>query len=288
MTIKFHKLRKIGGIGSIQVPPNLPFPSLTHNIYLVSFADAADFQGSLGTVEISETAELATTDFLEGNYDHHLVMPNHAKNFIVQLLNKGWEKFISKSGLLSHQMANGKTCYYYHKGRGDAMVSFNGVNQKRSRRSLWGYKTVLGPGNIKTKKYWHYGITAKAISFPEFSLVIKAHVLFSDDGIHIWESKSRLHSARRSWCNNWWNPHWRDRLLAIVTYLSNDQPTFEMCMGGTSSFVVHSQPMIFSSPMSYIGPKDQMPLEDEEDTEVLDPDLLEDYPFERDSEVYDE
>lgn len=287
-TIKFHKLRRIGGIGSIQVTSNLPFPALPHNIYLVSFANAADFQGSLGAIEISETIELSTMDFLDGNYDHRLVMPNHARNFIVQLINKGWEIFISKSGLSSHQMANGKTCYYYHKGSGDSMVSFDGVNQKRSRRSLWGYKTVLGVGGIKTKKFWHYGITAKTISSPEFSLVIKAHVLFSDDAIHIWDSKSRLHAARRSWCNNWWNPHWRDRLLAIVTYLSNNQPTFEIFMGGTSSLVVHSQPMIFSSPMSYIGPKDQMPIEDEEETEVLELDLLEDYPLAKDSEGYDE
>jgi hypothetical protein len=287
-TIKFHKLRKIGGIGSIQVPPILPFPALSHNIYLVSFADASDFNGSLGAIEITETTEIPTIDFLEGNYDHRLVMPNHARKFLVQLINKGWEGFISKSGLLSHQMANGKNCYYYHKAIGDAMVSFDGVNHKRSRRSLWGYKTVLGLGGIKTKKYWHYGISAKAISSPNFALVIKAHVLFSDDAIHIWDSKTRLQSARRSWCNNWWNPHWRDRLLAIVTYLSKDQPTFEVSVGGSSPIVVHSQPMMFTSPMSYMGPKDQMPIDDEEESEVPDLDLLEDYPFEKDSEGYDE
>jgi len=287
-TIKFHKLRRIGGIGSIQVPPILPFPAISHNIYLVTFADASDFNGSLGAIEISETNEIPTTDFLEGSYDHRLVMPNHAKNFIVQLINKGWEIFISRSGLLSHQMANGKNCYYYHKGIGDAMVSFDGVNHKRSRRSLWGYKTVLGLGGIKTKKYWHYGISAKTISSPDFALAIKAHVLFSDDAIHIWDSKTRLHSARRSWCNNWWNPHWRDRLLAIVTYLSKDHPSFEINIGGSSPIVVNSQPMVFTSPMSYLGPKDQMPIEDEDESEVLDLDLLEDYPLEKESEGFDE
>ena len=74
----------------------------------------------------------------------------------------------------------------------------------------------------------------------------------------------------------------------MAAHISNDQPTIEICMGGTSSIAIYSQPMIFSSPMSYIGPKDQMPIEDEEETEVLDVDLLEDFPFEKDSEGYDE
>ncbi len=278
-TIKFHKLRRVGGYGSIQVPPSLPYPTISHNIYLVSFADAVDFTGGLGNVEICQTEEILTKEFLAGNYDHRLLHPKYVKKFVIQLVNQAWENFISNSKLRSYQMANGKTCYYYHQGTGDAKVSFSGMNQKRSWRYLWGYKTVLGAGGNRVKKYWHYGITGKANSFPEFLLLVKAHVLFSDDAVHIWDSKSKLHAARRSWCNNWWNSQWRDRLLAIMTFLANDQPQFSMPVGNNTSITVQSQPISFNSPISYLGPKDQMPDDDDQDMEVPDLDLLEDFPY---------
>jgi len=286
--IQFHKLRRVGGIGSIQVPSNLPYPGLTHSDYLVSFADASDFTGQLGNVEIINTTDIAVGDFLQGNFDQHLVHAKHAKKLIIQLINKAWEKYIANTSLTPYQMSNGKTCYYYHHGCGEAMVSFLGVNQKKTRRSLWGYKTVLGIGGIKMKKFWHYGISGKAISFPEFVLLLKSHVLFSDDGIHIWDSKSKLHAARRSWCNNWWNPHWRDRLLAMVTFIANDQPQFEMAVGKESFIVVQAQPISFLSPISYLGPKEERPEEEDEDTEVLALDLLEDFPFDSDKEENDD
>jgi hypothetical protein len=287
--IKFHKLRRIGGLGSIQVPPNLPYPALSHSDYLVSFADAGDFTGCLGNVEITSSTEIATDDFLKGNFDQHLVQVKHARKFLVQLINKAWETYVARSPLSPYQMSNGKTCFYYHHGCGDSMVPFTGVNQKRSRRSLWGYKTVLGIGGFKIKKFWHFGISGKAVSFPDFVLLMKSHVLFSDDGVHIWDSKSRLHAARRSWCNNWWNPHWRDRLLAMVTFLANDQPQFEMAVGHSSCIVVQAQPISFLSPISYLGPKDEMPEEeDDEEAEVLDLDLLEDSPLDVDNEENDD
>ncbi|WP_322509194.1 hypothetical protein [Anaerolinea sp.] len=239
-------------------------------------------------MKISNTDEISTKDFLKGNYDHRFVAPKYAKKFVIQLINHGWTQFVSKSQLAPYQMANGKMCYYYHQGIGDSMVSFPGFNQKRSRRSLWGYKTVLGAGGIKQKKYWHYGISGKAISYPEFFLLIKAHVLFSDNGIQIWDSKTRLHAARRSWCNNWWNPQWRDRLLAMMHFLANQQENFELPVGSNVSIVVHSRPFTFLSPVSYLGPKDQIPDDEEEDTEVLDLDLLEEFPFDEEDEEYDE
>lgn len=286
--IRFHKLRRIGGLGSIQMPPHLPYPAIPHSDYLVSFADAADFTGSLGNVEITNTTEIAIEDFLKGNFDQHFVQAKQVRKFLVQLINKAWETYASRSPLSPYQMSNGKTCYFYHHGCGDSMVSFTGVNQKRSRRSLWGYKTVLGIGGVRMKKFWHFGISGKAISFPDFVLLMKSHVLFSDDGVHIWDSKSRLHAARRSWCNNWWNPHWRDRLLAMMTFLANDQPQFEMAVGNGPCIVVEVRPISFLSPISYLGPKDEMPEEEDEETEVLDLDLLEDFPFDSYNEEDDD
>lgn len=288
-TIKFHELKRNGGIGSIQITTSLPFPAFTHNIYLVSFANSIDFKGQLGNIDIARTFEIQTDEFLAGNFDTHLVLPSHARKFVIRLINLGWESTLLRSGLFTYHMSNGKLCHYYHKGLGEEMVPFIGINSKKSRRSLWGYKTVLKIGGEKTKKFWHYGISGKAISFKQIVICIKAHVLFSDDGSNIWNSTSRLHTARRSWCNNWWNPHWRDRLLAIMSFISNNQPYINLILGSTESAIVDSNPIIFTSPISYLHVEENFVEKlEEDDIEVLDLDLLDDSQSGVDGETYDE
>ena len=44
--------------------------------------------------------------------------------------------------------------------------------------------------------------------------MLKPHVVFSDDGINLWDDKMRTAKARRSQCAQWWNDEWRDRTLA--------------------------------------------------------------------------
>jgi hypothetical protein len=71
-------------------------------------------------------------------------------------------------------------------------------------------------------------------------------VLFSDDGSQIWPSKARLHSARRTYCKDWWNPHWRDRILASVRWLA-DGDTLSLPAGSDASIVVDITPVTFRS-----------------------------------------
>jgi hypothetical protein len=74
----------------------------------------------------------------------------------------------------------------------------------------------------------------------------------------------------------------------MVTFIANDQPQFEMAVGKESFIVVQAQPISFLSPISYLGPKEEMPEEEDEDTEVLALDLLEDFPFDSDKEENDD
>lgn len=286
--IYFHELKRISGIGKIELPPTLPYPAFQHINYLVSFTDAKDFNGTIGNLTITSSISIKVEDFLEGNFPYKFVKSVQARKIINQLLNLGWEYFISKTNLLPYQMANGKKCWYYHMGSGNSMVSFEGSGDKKTRRSLIGFRTFSGMDGTKKKKYWHFGVTAKAIAFPEFAFVIKSHVLFSDDGYTIWISKDRLHSARRSWCKDWWNDEWRDRLLAMISTISMGQNSFSIPLGSNVNVIVKSQPIIFTSPISYIGPKEIQKIETTEIDEFPDDDYLEDIPWEEESEVKNE
>ena len=102
----------------------------------------------------------------------------------------------------------------------------------------------------------------------------------SNDGIHVWGSKEKLHTARRRWFKNWWNSEWRDRLLAAMSYLSSEKESFEIPLGSDVFISVSSSPLIFLSPVTYSNSRDVL-LE----AEIEEGNLLDDEEF--DAEVDD-
>ena len=83
-------------------------------------------------------------------------------------------------------------------------IYFLGYNQKKTRRQ------IVGRNNPRNR-YWHFGVRAIPMLAPIEGFIVKPHVVFSDDGERIWESKARLQGARRSECKNWWNDAGRDQ-----------------------------------------------------------------------------
>ena len=117
--------------------------------------------------------------------------------------------------------------------------------------------------------------------YPEPVFIVKSHGLASSDGINVWESKERLHTARRRWFKNWWNAEWRDRLLAAMTYLSGEKDFFEISLGTDVFISISSSPLVFLSPVTYINSRDVIV-----ETEIEDESLLVDDEY--DEEIDDD
>ena len=125
---------------------------------------------------------------------------------------------------------------------------------------------------IRTR-YWHYAVEARPLTYPCLAYAIRAHVLFSSDGTHIWASKDRLHRARRSACRDWWNDDWRDRMLAAMTWLAAGNETVRIELGSDVAIDVGISPLRFESVVSYLEPKRDVEAESaEEDEEGADQD----------------
>jgi hypothetical protein len=122
---------------------------------------------------------------------------------------------------------------------------------------------------IRAQRYWHYGINAKAVLHPVPHYVIKGHVLFSDDGLKLWDSKERLAKAHRNPCKNWWNDEWRDRMLAVMTYLADEQGRIPLPLSPSQGAALSVRPELFVSHVSYLDPDD-----------IVKEEELDDYSFE--------
>ncbi|MCL5998005.1 MAG: SMEK domain-containing protein [Chloroflexi bacterium] len=269
----FHELQR-NGIGLLAIQEAvLPFPAIQHNIHLISFAKAEDFLGKLGKdIFIRSTVDIKLQDFLDGNYEQKLAKKDLAWNFVTELLNDAWDRFFSQTKLKKYALANNHLCYYFPIGfsdKGDNKAFFQGVAGKRTWRSLAG----------KHKgQFWHFGIQGRAMLYPEPAFLVKYHGLASGDGFSIWGSKEKLHTARRRWFKSWWNPEWRDRLVAAMAYLSGEKESFKISLGSDAVISVSSSPLVFRSPATYINPRDTV-TEAETEIEADDEDLPDDEEF---------
>jgi hypothetical protein len=259
--VYFHSLSR-RDIGKVDVPPALPYPAVQDGIDLVTFADAADFEGKLGPemyiAKESEPIEVAGL-LAETDFGKHLF----------QLLRLGWEQMLAERNLPTYELANKAKCFYFPKNRvPNDRVFFTGVDGANTYRAMVGFSTRTNPTTgVSVKRYWHFALQARPLVHPTLAYVFKSHVLFTNDGTTIWESKKRLASARRSQCKAWWNDEWRDRTLAVATYLCDGADKITIKLGSTVSLSINPSPLLFCSPVSYTDPQ-RLKLAD--DAEVVD------------------
>ena len=241
-----------------RVETDLPFPAFQHNNYIVSFAKADDFENKLGvSLKIVDSHDFPAADFLSGRIRQDIVKRKEARDFVLRLLRLAWERMIAKRQLPTYELANEVKCFYFSKGLIEHdTISFQKTWGGTAHRNVVGYKTIRATDSRgETKRYWHFAIQARPLVYPQVAYCIKPHVVFSDDGRTIWEGKLRLHRARRSQCKNWWNAEWRDRTLAAMSWLANEEGIIELALGGDLAIKVSNTPLEFVSPLSYSDPE---------------------------------
>jgi len=272
-----HTLKRFG-IGLIEVPEGAPVPVYQDGISLFTFARAAELQTHLqkSDIAIAESADFVFWDYISAAPDERT--KRKRESCLCNLLRIAWERSMAARSLPQHPLANRALCSYFISGFApNNTISFMSVQGKIRDRAMIGFKTVGG-----RKRYWHFGFGCRVICRPMLAYIVKSHVLFSDDARNIWSSASRLHRARRSQCRNWWNPVWRDRVLAAVNWLSDEDGRIRVPVTDGVSIEVCREPVQFESPVSYGDPQEEVdsalpPDQAEgEDLEAVDFDEMED------------
>ncbi len=260
-----HELRR-SGIGRVSATSDLPYPAFQHGRFLVSFATADDFRQRLGFgMSIGESYPIPVTAPDAGIPVSRSLDRRKTRDFLVRLLALAWDQMITERRLPTYQLSDRACCFFFTKGLAqDDVVFFQRVGGRRT------YRKVVGHTGIR---FWHFGIQAKPMLHPTPAYIVKPHVLFSDDGSQVWASKRRLHRARRSHCRNWWNPDWRDRILAAMAWLSDRNGTLCLKLGSDSTVRVIPIPLTVTSPVSYRDPDKEVILVDRALDDIADDDL---------------
>lgn len=231
----------------------LTFPAVRYKNYLCTFAWEYDFIHQLPKTESynsSNTIRISTEDILSGNYNTDFIGNFECQRLIVQIINKAFELRMKDKGVREYPMSN-KIAYWFEKGKLEK-DKFN--------------KTQL-VGKQKDKN-WHFGISGAGKLYPFPVLMVLTHIFFTTDGIIPIESKGIQHSARRRQGKNWWNDDWRNKLLAFIKYLSDDNVSFYLEGGSEEKIVVSNEPIQFVGKVSYNIPEKNT-LEDEAELDDL-------------------
>jgi hypothetical protein len=158
-------------------------------------------------------------------------------------------------------MSQGKRCFYYKL---DQLVN-NKVHFQYEDKPTW--KQLVGDYFVESK--WHYGISLHTLLYPHLCYSLKAHIVFSDDGQTIWESKKKLHRARRTKGKNFFNEDWRMLMLAFLHALAENK-SIRVPLTEEDTLELPTCTMSFESRIGYDEPQEHgrlVPLDYHEDGE---------------------
>ncbi|MBX3323932.1 MAG: toll/interleukin-1 receptor domain-containing protein [Phycisphaeraceae bacterium] len=234
-----------------KLPQSFRYPTHRVRHFLLSFADGEALLGHPGspTGMKGKSFPFSLRSYpppWAGVYQHEV------KTAFKKIMWQTWESLALARGLPLYELSSRRRSLWF-PGRalnGD-MVAFNGVDGRRSRRALAGYKTTKQPTGEIRKRYWHFGLEAIPILYPTPALSMKTHVVFTRDGETPLGDPKGQHRARRSQCKAWWNDKWRDMTLAAVTWLANGEDEIALPVSPTCSIMMSVRPICGRSPVSY-------------------------------------
>ncbi|HNP35840.1 MAG TPA: toll/interleukin-1 receptor domain-containing protein [Woeseiaceae bacterium] len=233
----------------------LKIPYRLHGGAVISFADADDIQKTLNDIaRLKKTESICLADFINDGCDEWGIARFDAGNIISDLIRQAWDNKLQSMDLGYHTLASGLRAWYFKDGqlpKNKAFFSPPGGG-KRTYRQLVGRKSKQTAEGVKVADgNWHFAVSASPQLFPFSRILLRYHVIFTDDGETPWDNADRMHKARRRVCKNWWNKEWRDRLFAMCAGLADGQDRLQLVVGHGTAIEMSMSPEVFTSPWTY-------------------------------------
>lgn len=247
-----HKFR--GPSASLpSVATGFPYPYRVVGSHLVTFAPGWKVVDSLGPGWAEDDVVICDTDaFISDGSELLGIATFDAANVVSDLIRQSWEAEMHVRQLSSFELASGILAWFFKNQQLEKnKAHFTVAGRRKTYRQLVGLKSKNTiDGGKMPDGFWHYAVSASPQLHPFPRLVLRHHVVFTDDGQTPWLKADRMHKARRSVCKQWWNREWRDRLLAFCAQFEDDQKGLALPTGG-ENIVAEMRPIGFTSPWTY-------------------------------------
>jgi hypothetical protein len=225
---------------------NFSFPVIPYRNYICCFSEDICYNyPEIDLMDDKKIIKIPTEEIISGKYYSNLLKNYEYKKFVVRLLNDGFKKMMNLKCFRSYSLSNRKTGFWFEKD----FLEKNKVDG------------ILLVGTIKEKN-WHFGISGLAKLFPSPMLIFSSHIFFTIDGKDLVPSKTRQLKLRIKQEKNWYNNHWREKLLSLIKYLADSDKIIRMPIGKTEIVEISSTPIQFISHFTYKMEDDNVHEED--------------------------
>lgn len=276
-TIHFHPFA--GPAASLEkLAEGFPLPYRVHGTHLITFAAEPDVKEHFGPDSPFKASNaIKTAAFMEDGDTPLGIAPFDASKIVTDLVRQAWEGALTARGLGSFELASGLAARFFNNAALEKnRAYYRALGGRRAFRQLVGNKSKrTKEGHKVPDGFWHYALSASPQLLPFARLVLRHHVIFTDDGIQPWSKPERMHKARRSVCKQWWNKEWRDRLFAFTSELAKGGKKLAIPVGGRQTLAVTIAPMNFTSPWTYFEDVDDG-LDETRDIELVEDPATED------------
>jgi hypothetical protein len=222
----------------------------------ISFCSPEEMSAAARRFSINTRASENTSwsKFVQEGYPKIGLDKGIAYRIAYALLRRGFERHAEKRGCWRYNLSQKKVCYWLNKDfLPNNEASFKGIDGKIHTRGLVGFKTMTAnKEGVKAKRYWHFAIQGLPTFEPDEGIILKTHVVFTQDGKNLFDSDSYQHSARRNQGKNWWNDEWRDRVLAMLSFLAEGRDEFCIDLAKDVRFVFSTSAVRFVSNITYV------------------------------------
>lgn len=234
----------------------------------LSFAAYPELQDYFGPdLPIELEGECPTEEFLDNGWAKREITSSDAERHVVRMLRAGIQRYLADRELRSFQMSRESLAWWAPVSLVPTeQIPFAWSEDLRGRRQINGKSEKRGV-------YWHYGVTVIPRFFPIGHVKIISRMIFSTDGETPLDNPGRMHRTRRSIAKGWYNPKWRDMMLAFLHWLSNGERHLLIPLGSDQSLTLTLPPIVAVAPVSIVAGFDDAGPDEEPDDTLDDSDL---------------
>jgi hypothetical protein len=240
--------------------PNTP-AFYAHGDYTLTFASQSDLATAKPEFTFQTAYALDTREFLASGHKGAGIAPDIARNIVTYLVGQAWDGFMISKNLLAKPMSrSNRSIWYLREGQ---------LPNNRARITEPGRRTVpiqlVGTVQHFKKAYrWHFGI------YPTVDLRVHSGIILSPKALlSLPRKRSELGTAlddaekapflvddkKALKALNWWNKGWRQRLLAMISWLSDGQPEIVIPVA-SQQIVVSAAPQTHTASKSFMEMSD--------------------------------
>ena len=242
-------------IAASQVHQKSKYPTGKVSNIISSFYDTPEFEvdidGQIERIPFNAKHEIKVNDVIAKSARLGFPGTREVENYFRSLLQRTFHLIMKERRLHWYEMANKKLAYFFTT-KSNSWVKFQYPHRvTKATKSKVVFGKYLG-------NYWHYAISAKPIISPQLVFSLKSHIVFTTNGVSLWDDKDKMHTARRRKGRLMFNEEWRDLLFAFLHALCwGDASTVNIMLNPTFELTLNPWTNTYYSDFGYLEPKGQ-------------------------------